>query len=1005
MNKILKEMLKLGNKVQLRKNVIVISIIILLIFVLFPHLILSYNLPVIRGDYFPWGSEFGNHVQHTWVSHEHAGRPNDYLFHYPFVFVFSILTQLSNISVSSKVYILLPLFLAGFFICRVISDKNKSIWLAIFVAFVYMINPWTLAHLLAGHIGHLLGYSFLPLLANYLFKSKSFDAKIKMIIVLSLIGFTSYSIFVESLILIVTTPVLLFLLNRNLSSFLGRTKSLIIVVVLSILISSFWFLPSLDMFSSLSHLPLSERMRALSTNASPVNTLRFMGYRWNPFSHMFRLSGALQTLWYFMSFLIPSLTFLGIIYGFYRKKSFPNLQNRIRFFALLYLIFFPLASGTKIIDGLYTSIFSSVPFGGIFVDPTLFTSLLILSSCLIIGYTLDDLVKSFMTAVSKNFRRLLTFGVIVCLLFSYSFFTWPAFTGDAESGISNVSIPQDYQDTIKLLDKYSGYRTLYLPLSLRIATSWHPKVVEPTRFITKHPILNSLFSIKHETSPHTSDLLRHLEISIRKGYNFPSLLRLSNTKFVVIRKDARSKLINSYLMNFKKLENSKEIKKLRDTENICIYRISNPLKKIRFVKEKMLVFGGIRGLESLPLAGLSLGSYTYYFPEQEQFHSQRKKLSSAKNIFIPLRDFKSYLLYFVPDNYYLQGFEGTKKEDLKYQFNQLVYNEVLKSNQVNLSLTTKKKDNYLIFLRAFGSAREISVKVDGKEIKKITKLDFPGYSWIKYGFSINKGTHSVSLAYTGKFRNAFDEIVALPKEVWKSKLEKALSHLAKSKFTFFMYPGDFGLPSIPQRPKQKGQLRADLRVYIPSNDNYYLGFNGVPVRENPSFSIQMISKTNEITTEISFEKSDLRIHKQSVYLRKGWYKVRIINSGFKNKGVFLTNYTDNVDSESISFHRVSPTECDLSDIPKEGYIVFSESYHPNWALKNGTSSISPTLADYFAMSFNVSEKNFKESDGKLIFTSERLYRIGIFIGVIVTVVLSFTVIIRKYKESHFSLPK
>ena len=413
----------------------------------------------------------------------------------------------------------------------IIKDKLFSL----FSPIIFLFNTYVLLLISGGQVGVAMGYSLTPITILMFIKSlKEYKILNSLLFSLTLSTQMIFDIRLAYISLIAIFIYFLFNLyfqkNGLLLGIKLFLKNLILSLILTFILHSFWILPIL--FSNLN--PVSQYGPAYNTVegvkflsfAKFENTLSLLHPNWP--ENIFGKVGFLKP-----EFLIlPVLAYLSLLFINSKLPPSPRLRRAsktqknsaieqssnkiIIFFAFLGLLGAFLAKGAnEPFGGVYLWLFDNFPGFIMFRDPTKWYTLVAISYSILIPFSVwkiyewlkshsEFLIFNFPFGLAKggqfsikskifNFQNLFLLFIVFCLLYLIR----PALFGQLSGTFKPNSIPREYIQLEKFLSSDTTfYRTFWVPVHQRFAlySNTHPSVSGNDFFKVSSPfaVINEL---------------------------------------------------------------------------------------------------------------------------------------------------------------------------------------------------------------------------------------------------------------------------------------------------------------------------------------------------------------------------------------------------------------------------------------------------------------------------------------------------------------------------------
>lgn len=455
---------------KINKSVPIILTILIVILIFFNWFIspvsLGGDFNFISFDHF----RFTNSHPYIWDSSLGNGFGQYTLFTLPF-FYYSFLANKLTLLVSNpfllhKIIYLIPLLIISNLSIFTFSKyfiKNKIA--QSFSIILYLANPYFIMLTSGGQIGVAFAYGFSPLVLYLFFNTlkniSSDENKIisKKILKQSLLNGLALSLLIAFdsrlalliFVIIVFAYTLTFLTNKNKTQLLKKYSILAFTNILIILaIHAYWILPSIFVKSV-----------ELPSGYSSTQSVQFFSFArlahatsWSHPNYPENIFGKVNEV-IGITFIFPILAFASLKL---RRKT-------ILFFASVAVLSAFLVKGTNPpLGAVYTWIFSSLPFGSWFRDSTKFYLPLSISYSVLIGLSIQELLKILPQKIKSINQNTLNFFSVI-ILTTIIFISWqPTFTNQISGTLSYKTFPQNYNNLREILKNDNGFgRVLWLP--------------------------------------------------------------------------------------------------------------------------------------------------------------------------------------------------------------------------------------------------------------------------------------------------------------------------------------------------------------------------------------------------------------------------------------------------------------------------------------------------------------------------------------------------------------
>jgi len=361
-----------------------------------------------------------------------------------------------------KAILFLLAFLPGYLMYRNVPATRQ--WARIFAGTIYAINPFVYTRMVMGQWGFLLGYALLPVvLASTLKTARGPTARRFAITALWLAATAALSLHAGALALMVAVAIIVFEIARRPRA--ARTVLAgLVVLVMFLLLSSFWLLPAVDGGGPGSTMTKADlklfETRSTSRAGTALSVAGLYGY-WKT-----QIDGLMPRryipLWPAFGILMAAFC----LYGLFRYRSEPGRGPVLLALATLAVIAFFLSLGARapVTGGLFSFLFDHVTAFRLFREPQKFVALIVLAYAVLGAAGLDRVLSrrhqnKRPRAPARRGRNVIPV-VLLALICLYSFRMFGGLWGQAKA----VSYPKSWSSAQEYLQKDNGdWYALYLP--------------------------------------------------------------------------------------------------------------------------------------------------------------------------------------------------------------------------------------------------------------------------------------------------------------------------------------------------------------------------------------------------------------------------------------------------------------------------------------------------------------------------------------------------------------
>jgi hypothetical protein len=810
-----------------------------------------------------------------------------------------------------------------------VKSGNSRFLGALISAIVYMTSPFIIQR--SHHTFILIAYSFTPLTMYFLIKGL-YDKKLRYFIYSaffwSVASGDPHWILLDAIILLgyFAYDVVLSITKKNFTKQKNfYISSFVILITCYFLFSAYWLLPLLasteyrDNALQPSYILGKDTVQMLSEQSSLINAFQFKTY-W------LEKQGYTPIPEYLSNPLIQEISiisgFLPIIIGLLGFAIKPKNKFMI-FFAILTLTSILLSTGTReFIGTLYLWIIFKAPFSSVYGwmlrSPQEFISLSILGNSFLVAFTIETITNVDKT-VNSILKKVPALVVIVMLLSTF-FASWPLFTGDLNHDLKPVEIPKEYYSANQWLETQGGnFKVIWMPKFESKDAIWnlgHGSDIfddefsdRPTYFVYSHPAFENYYSyvLGIQRAPN-SVLLQNKSEYIGK------YLQPLNVRYLIFHSDVVEGLgENGLEIGLDNLKNQKDLKLVEQDGFISIFENENYADHISVPKQNILVLGGLDKFTFLNSIGSFSPINTSLLFLDESCAKNNHKYESILTADGLIADESSLdlSLSFLDDSHLLKPFDyasdtyplefwskGATNDPTHGEWHpylekfgienwQSDYDKGLvftlspsKSDagekDLKMNFKTKASENYHLFIRYFKNQNggEIKIFLDGREISLETKDELNKFVWKDLGvFYLQSGEHSMALRNVDGFNtvNLFalipnNELIELQKEVYKSLENKTIIYIFEGEYDIYGENVSLGRRSDASNGKilvfsPQGKAWQEFEII---QEGYYQ----MAVRVEGRFNIKVDNLTFPINSKnFSF------VYLNPIYLDKGLHKI------------------------------------------------------------------------------------------------------------------------------------
>lgn len=600
---------------------------------------------------------------------------------------------------------------------------------AFFSSFVFTLNTYYLLLVDGGQVGVALAYGIFPF--TLLFLKRLADSPSKRNFFVGLLTSVLLTAVDPRISIIAFIALLIWLFVEWLGGERKPLKNLPFIVLVGLLIIAinlYWVIPLFKIGGGVMSLEVS-KLKLLSL----INPLLLFQPHWPG-----NIYGVISyPPFYFV--LLPFFIFAGLL--------LKNKSKTLLTLLLLFLIFAFLVKGeTAPLGGVYSFLVNTIPLGSAFRDSSKFFIPLILFAGILIGSTIENIIKRF------KVNNIISFIVLIVCYLYLLFLIAPALSGNLNFVLSDRKHSQDYQMIYQTLKKDEGfYRTVWFPEKYPLAfeTSNNP-AVEAKTLVNNRPfaVLNA-----------SEDVFNFLN-----NPGFVEWFRVLGIKYLILSGSPRN-----ITPTLKDKENWEEIKDLIGKTpglekkdwgiSIPVYEVSDTRPKV-FAVDKLTAVVGPEPLfsSSLPFAAVYFEDGKF---DPRLFEGLNK--DSVKILFNGKEELDLTMSFLQRHfaGYSKSGWANYNGADyLKYKYQLLIRGVVFrdfdygkgisfsteKGERIEFDLKAEMAGEYILAVRSWGEA--IKLDFEGN-IVSISPSQKDNFSWYTKQVSLKKGNHKLILENQG----------------------------------------------------------------------------------------------------------------------------------------------------------------------------------------------------------------------------------------------------------------
>jgi len=1032
------------------KIIFFIPLILLILILISLHRILFSSGMIAMAD---WGIPFypyqisnaGKSSLYSWGHHLLFGHPlGGAYFSYWLFFTILGITGLNGATITRLVVVLL-LFLSGcsaFYFSRYFKRSySVSFVLAIYYMFSPLIFNWTLM----GFLPLILAYALLPLAFVFFVKSLKMDTGwLKYSIIAGLI-YSIASIQPQVVILYAT----LFVMYSIITLFFSEDKGIdmskwhkklwpsvlipAIIIIIMLLVNNYWIIPQFHGASILKSAMGGGKeeiaLREYSVN-SFIETIRFMGF------HSPQYEGAVRKV-----FLLRLLSFVPLILAFCTPILKTKDKNVI-FFLILSLILLTLSLGK----------YAPYPFGDIFLygyNKSIFLQmfrgtykfwmLISLAYLFLIGETIHQLYLKN----KKTHKFFFTIAMLLMILVSIPHFL----SGYFAKKLQTIDLPEGYSVINNYINKdKEDFKVLWLPSDAHMLyPNSRIDIRDINTFSFKSGSISfSAFGVSGQDIGVRFNQFLSYTINDGNTNNFASFLGSLGIKYVVCQNNIGAGFWQQYSQKgligddiYRNLLKQKGLKEVMRIGYLHLFENNNFISPINLSKPLLMV--GDRGflIAKDYLDVLSMKKNAMVFFNQEEL----KNISHFANVLFYRKSFDDIVFkeinkkYEIPLSKYADGFFGVDKWTSlfnwyffrKWEYTSSIDDPIIaggtNKKRAELSFDYKVEDQqeYVVLIKAFcgGDAGDIKLIIGENHVLELdmnSRFD-QGFRWIEMGrIDLKSDIYEVRLV-SDSGENVISRLIIMPSKYLKVLKNRAGKFLFSKNIAYLFEAEDSDnlVNGIKERNPRFEDINASQRYVLSGkdvSDNLSYSFY-FPKRSDYLFSLRLrVHDKTRLLFSIDNDKKSISLESTSDYkwidiahdtVDKGFHKLILQEKGLEKVDIDMIMVRSgrfNRDSENsvrhFKYNKINPVKAIIDlDIAEPLYLIFNETFHPDWRASIGDKDLKHFIVNSFANVFFIDKVG--KSRIVLEFTRQRQYTIGLMISLI-TVIACLVVIILPNKK-------
>ena len=525
-------------------------------------------------------------LSYTWYG-VNFGTRNIGLTHLPLIYVEKFFTILVSPAIFISSLVLLSISFMGINLFALLRFLNINKFASFFAGLCYMSSPIVFNYTVMGWIYVLLAMTFMPLAIKYFIKGVQ-EKEIYNIFLVAILLTISFQIHAIVWFLIIATTLSVYLIKEH-NAYIFF-KYIFAVIFLFALLNAYSLLnllviPDQTVVSNNIFISYADSTAARFT---PHNIARLFGGLYNyQYENIIDQSNFLFFTSYFGT--------LTILFGYFVNQNKKLYLVFLLIFVFLFLIY---------LLNLNRPLISFIPFANVFRDFGRFTVLSSLASGVLIGLSLDGIIKGS--------KKIQVVGIVMFSIYLISFYPWYSgqlFNWKEGLGKHQVlrtkSFSQDHFNVENfLLNNKKDAKVLYLPHSssndLIDDVKFHGSYQEAQDIFAYFSPMASPMLLSDRNAGHGGFLTKLIQKKL--SGDFVNFLSLTDINFIVVRKNISFTELPNVLIRLNEGIRNKKLSEVYHSQDILVYKINEPSPHIYVSaasQDKLKVFENLSDYEGL----------------------------------------------------------------------------------------------------------------------------------------------------------------------------------------------------------------------------------------------------------------------------------------------------------------------------------------------------------------------------------------------------------------------
>jgi len=521
----------------------------------------DWSFPVTNSQINQWIDT----VSYTWYG-VNFGTRNIGLTPLPLIYVEKFFTILVSPATFISSLVVLSISFMGSNLFALLRFLNINKFAALVSGVCYMSSPAVFDYTVMGWIYVLLAMTFMPLAIKYFIKGVQ-EKEIYNIFLVVILLTISFQIHAIVWFLIIAATLSIYLIKEH-NAYI-YIKYIFAVIFLFALLNAYFLLNLLllpDQSIVSNDIVKSTVSLGASSNFLPYNIIRLFGATHNyQYENIIEQSGVLISSSFFGAIIV--------LFGFHFAQNKRLYLSFLLLFALLFLLYL-LNQNREIL--IY------MPFSNVFRDLARFTVLSSLASAVLIGLSLDGIIKSS--------RKVQVVGIVFLSIYLISFYPW--YSGQLlnwKDGLGKHQVlraktfSQDYFNVEDfLLNNKKDAKVLYLPHSSSNDfiddPKFHGSYQEAQDIFANYSPMPGPIQLSDRNAGYGGILTKLIQKNL--SGDFFKFISLTDINYIVLRKNLKFAEKGNVLKRIEDEIRNNKVSEVYHGHDILVYKVNEPIPHI-----------------------------------------------------------------------------------------------------------------------------------------------------------------------------------------------------------------------------------------------------------------------------------------------------------------------------------------------------------------------------------------------------------------------------------------